>query len=129
MMRAIALATFLAAPAVAEPRMTAEDFDAFATGNTLAYLQSDGVFGTEEYLPGRKVRWSDGSPGCQSGLWYPKDGDICFQYQGVAEPACWTFMKQGGKVMADYAGDAETVFLDVAVSKDPLPCNGLKATE
>ena len=108
--------------------MTADEFDAFATGKTLTYLGPDGVFGTEEYLPGRKVRWSDGSPSCHSGYWYPKNGDICFYYQGSAEPACWTFLQAEGKVTADSSGDAETVFLDVVVSKDPLPCNGLKAT-
>ncbi|MFN5996058.1 MAG: hypothetical protein ACK47C_15390 [Paracoccaceae bacterium] len=130
MMRlALALAILLAAPAGAETRMTADDFDAFATGKTLTYRSASGVFGTEEYLPGRKVRWSDGSAGCYSGLWYPKGEDICFYYQGVDEPACWRFLRTDDKVIADFSGDAETLFLDVVASKDKLPCNGLKANE
>lgn len=124
---ALLLALFSAAPAVAETAMTADEFEAFATGNTLTYQGPDGVFGTEEYLPGRKVRWSDGSPGCRSGLWYPKDGNICFYYRGTAEPACWTLLRTGGKVTADIADEPGDRLYEVMISKEALPCNGLQA--
>lgn len=120
----LTLATVLATPTLAETSMTADEFDAFATGKTLTYQTPDFVFGTEEYLPGRRVRWSDGSPGCYSGTWYPKDGEICFLYQGSSTPACWSFVRNGSKVQADSSDDAETLIYDVVISEDPLPCSG-----
>ena len=125
-MRALILAFLLAPPALAENRMTAEAFDAFATGRTLTYQQPDIVFGTEEYLPGRRVRWSDGTAGCYAGSWFPKDGEICFLYQGTTEPACWSFVQEGDRVSATSSDDAERLVYDVVISKTALPCSGLK---
>jgi hypothetical protein len=125
-MRALILATLLATPLVAETPMTAEEFDAFATGRTLTYQTPDAVFGTEEYLPGQKVRWSDGTAGCYAGSWFAKNDKICFVYQGVANPACWTFVQTGSRVRADFSDDAEVLFYDVVISKTVLPCSGLK---
>ncbi len=132
-MRAIALVVLLATPAVlaaaanAKTPMTADEFEAFATGNTLTYQRPDEIYGTEAYLPGRKVRWSDGSPGCQSGLRYSKDGNICFYYRGTAEPACWTFLRTDGRVTADLADEPGDRLYEVVISKEALPCNGLQA--
>jgi hypothetical protein len=106
--------------------MTAAEFDDFATGRTLTYQRPNEIFGTEEYLPGRKIRWSDGSPGCYAGVWYPrKDGAICFLYQGVPDPACWSFVRDGDTVRADFADDADSQFYDVVLSEHPLPCSGI----
>ena len=81
-MRALALAALLAlAPVVAGAEsplpapMTAAEFDAYATGKTLTYSQYGEIYGTEEYLPNRRVRWqaklADAAP---SALAVSRDG-------------------------------------------------------
>src|SRR5690606_20167157 len=70
----MALAMTLTAPAYAQEApatsgtpMTAEEFDSYATGKTLTYSQYGQIFGTEEYLPNRRVRWQVTGDLCQYG--------------------------------------------------------------
>ncbi|MBP9184289.1 MAG: hypothetical protein KBF78_14230 [Fuscovulum sp.] len=88
---ALLLICLAALPARAEDPMTAAEFDAYVTGKTLTYSQYGSVFGTEEYLPGRKVRWQVTDDICQFGRWYEKEGLICFTYEYDSGEHCWTF--------------------------------------
>lgn len=102
-MRALALATIAAlAPsiALAQDPMTAEEFDAYATGKTLTYSQYGKIYGTEEYLPGRRVRWQVTGDICQYGRWYEKGGLICFAYEYSQGEHCWSFWQEDGGLKA-----------------------------
>ncbi len=109
----------------AETPMTATEFEAHVTGQTVTYQQFDDIFGIEEYLPGRKVRWSVAPGDCQYGSWYPEAGAICFVYEYDPDPQCWTFWLRGGAMVAlsdSAAPGAELA--EVARSPTPLSCPG-----
>jgi hypothetical protein len=117
----------LAAPlaANAETPMTATEFETHVTGMTVTYQQAGGIFGIEEYLPGRKVRWSVAPGECQYGSWYPEADAICFVYEYDPTPHCWTFWMQGGVMMARPASALPGADLsEVDRSASPLPCPG-----
>ena len=83
----------LATPAAADDPMTAAEFEAYVTGKTLSYSQYNEIFGIEEYLPNRQVRWKVSEDDCHYGHWYEKEGLICFTYDYDVGEHCWTFWK------------------------------------
>jgi hypothetical protein len=115
----------LAAPAFAQTPLTAEEFEAHVTGKTVTYRQFDYVFGIEEYLPDRKVRWSVAPNECQYGSWYAQGRDICFVYEYDPIPHCWTFWKDGGALVAlsDTGQPGEELY-EIDRSDTPLTCPG-----
>ncbi|WP_431299122.1 hypothetical protein [Tabrizicola sp. BL-A-41-H6] len=120
-----ALLASLPLAAIAETPMTAEAFDAYVTGKTLTYSQFGLVFGTEEYLPGRKVRWSVAENTCDYGSWYPQGENICFVYEYDPTPHCWTFWQGGTGLKAlsvEMAPGAE--LSEVNQTDTPLACPG-----
>ncbi|MCX7287591.1 MAG: hypothetical protein NTW20_08535 [Rhodobacterales bacterium] len=125
-MRPLALAlALLATPASAVTPLTAEEFDAHFTGKTVTYRQSGSLFGIEEYLPGRKVRWSVAPGECQYGSWYPEDSSICFVYEYDPDPHCWTFWKDGDTLLAQSnSGDPAFKLYGTDSSDQPLACPG-----
>ncbi len=122
------LAALIAAgvgPAFAETPMTAEAFDAYVTGYTVTYQQRGSVFGIEEYLPDRKVRWSVSPNQCLYGSWYPEGENICFAYEDSPYPACWTFWMRNGVLVALSVNDLPGAELSEADrNQTPLPCPG-----
>jgi hypothetical protein len=124
-MRSLALAVLFAAPAFAETPITAEAFEAHVTGKTITYSQFESIFGIEEYLPNRKVRWSVAPNECQYGSWYPSGEDICFVYEYDPTPSCWTFWLRDGALVALSVGDAPgNELYEVNADTQPLPCPG-----
>jgi hypothetical protein len=127
-MRAALLALFLSAaalPALAAEPMTAEEFDAYVTGKTLTYSQYGQIFGIEEYLPDRKVRWQFTEDECQYGSWFERDGLICFVYEYDPTEHCWTFWKEGDGLAALSVNDAPGSELsEVAQTTQGLSCPG-----
>ena len=125
-MRRTLLALALAAtPAFADAPLTAEEFEAHVTGKTVTYQQYENVFGIEEYLPGRKVRWSTAPDECQYGSWFPEADKICFVYEYNPTPICWTFwMKDGALVALSETGIAGEELYEVDASDQGLPCPG-----
>ncbi|MDQ2065838.1 hypothetical protein Q9295_05610 [Xinfangfangia sp. CPCC 101601] len=140
---AVALAALMASPAIAEtapnpplveappsdpllsaprptgPAMTADEFDAYVTGKVLTYSKYDWIYGTEEYLPGRRVRWQVTGDLCQYGHWYEKSGLICFTYEYAQGEHCWTFWQEDGLLRAlttdDLAGEPLSEVKDAEV--------------
>lgn len=104
--------------------LDAAGFEAHVTGKTVTYARLGSLFGIEEYLPGRQVRWSVAPDMCQYGTWYQAGDDICFVYEADPEPHCWTFWLQDGALVAHAAEDAGFELLESASSTDGLPCPG-----
>jgi hypothetical protein len=125
-MRTLLLA-FTLAPglALADAPITASEFESHVTGHTVTYRQFGSIFGIEEYLEGRKVRWSTAPGECQYGSWYPEGENICFVYEFDPTPACWTFWMRDGALVAlstEAAPGAE--LYETARDQTPLPCPG-----
>ena len=106
------------------PPLTAEEFDAYVTGKTLSYADQNGVWGTEQYLPGRRVIWAFSEDTCQYGTWYPKGEQICFVYDATPDPQCWTFWRGAEGLKALFSGDSATQLSEVRQSDEPLGCPG-----
>ncbi len=123
-----ALAALLASalPVLAEDPVTADQFEAHVTGKTLSYGLGGIVFGIEQYLPGRKVRWQFTADTCQYGIWYPKDGGlICFLYEYDPDEHCWIFRMTADRLTAQSVDDPPGVELtEVAQTAQGLACPG-----
>lgn len=117
---------FLAAtPALAEPPLTADAFDALTIGRTMTWAEYGQVYGVEQYLPGRRVRWTVLGDDCKAGHWYQAGDRICFQYEDDPAPDCWTITLDGAGMIARYAGnppDAEPVV--IGETTEPMACFG-----
>jgi hypothetical protein len=125
-MRPFALAlVLLATPAAPQTPLTAEEFEAHVTGKTITYQQQDSFFGIEEYLEGRKVRWSVAPGECQYGSWYAEGPYICFVYEYDPVPHCWTFFKENGALVAlSDTGIPGFELYETDRSDTPLDCPG-----
>jgi hypothetical protein len=105
--------------------MSAEEFDSYATGKTLTYSSAGQVYGAEQYLPGRRVRWAFKDDSCHEGRWYEDQGQICFVYDNEPVPQCWEFQQTEAGVTARFAGDeAGTELSELSSSTQPLACAG-----
>lgn len=125
MRASLALALILAGPALADTAMSAPEFERYSTGRTLSYAYGGSIFGTEQYLPGRRVIWAFAGEECRSGSWYPQDGDICFVYDDDGTPQCWQFFQGPGGLRAQFMDDPDGSELsEVAQTPDPLSCPG-----
>jgi hypothetical protein len=110
---------------LADAPITAQAFETHVTGNTLTYQQFGAIFGIEEYLEGRKVRWSVAPNECQYGSWYPDGDAICFVYEYDPTPSCWTFWMRDGALVALSTTAAPGAELhEVSRDQTPLPCPG-----
>lgn len=128
-MRSLLLLLLLSGPACAEtrtaPPMSAEAFEAYTTGKTMTYAQGGEIFGTEQYLPGRRVRWAFTQDECKIGHWYPQDDLICFVYEDQAQPQCWLFWQDQNGLGARFNNDPEgTELSEVRQTPEPMACAG-----
>jgi hypothetical protein len=126
MIRLILALMLLATPAMAQDPIGAARFDALVTGRTIAWGNDGQLFGEEQYLPGRRVKWRVPNGDCQLGSWWEESpGLICFGYDTGGAPACWRFYEQRGELQAQSAEDA-TGFLwsEISNSDKPLACAG-----
>ena len=122
---ALAATAAAALPARAETPLTADAFDAATVGQTLTYDYGNGIFGTEEYLTDRRVRWAFEGDLCIYGDWYQDDDQICFIYENDPTPACWLYFLDNGKVRGRYMGEGGGwEIVESARDGGPLPCAG-----
>lgn len=127
-MRALTLSFMLLAMplAAAETQMSPEAFEAYVTGKTLYYgAPGQEPYGAEEYLDDRRVRWSFLDGECKEGRWYVDLDLICFVYEDMGEPQCWSFFMTGRGLRALFENDpGNQTLYEVAESSGPLQCFG-----
>jgi hypothetical protein len=121
----LTLALLLPLPALAERIMTPAEFETYATGKTIDYADDFSVWGREEYLPNRRVRFSFTDDECRFGSWYAQDTQICFVYDFDPDPKCWTYFTDGKNVTTVFEGDGPGGTVSTALpTKEPLVCLG-----
>jgi len=124
---AVILSCFVASalPAPADPFMSADEFDEYTLGKTFYYGSRGSAYGAEEYLEGRRVRWSFLDGKCQEGEWY-QDGElICFVYETQPDPQCWSFERGARGLIARFENNPQmTELYEVKKSSEPLHCLG-----
>ena len=124
-MRALLTLFLTAAPALADPLLTAEEFDALTLGRTMTWSEFGTAYGVEQYLPDRKVRWTYTGDECKTGNWYQDGSAICFQYEGDITPDCWEITRSGPDLLARYTTDPPgTDPVIVTETTVPLACFG-----
>jgi hypothetical protein len=120
---ALALCTSL--PAQADTALDAQAFEQLTLGRTFTYAENGTAYGAEEYLPGRRVRWSFLDGQCKAGFWWEEAGQICFAYEDNPEPQCWRFFMGEAGLVAHYtSSDDAAPLYEVGQSSDPLLCLG-----
>ncbi|EKE44381.1 hypothetical protein OCGS_1219 [Oceaniovalibus guishaninsula JLT2003] len=128
MIRTALLAAALLMPGHAAPAETPLDaagFEARVTGKTMFYSSAGVPYGIEQYLPGRRVRWSFLGDECKDGIWYESDGLICFEYEDGTGPQCWQFFAETDGLRARFAGDAPGDDLyQTHETDEPMQCLG-----
>ncbi len=96
------------AAAQAETPLTADQFDTFTRGRTLEYSFDGQPYGLERYAPDRRVTWGTFGGMCGEGRWFPQGDRICFEYEDLPGPLCWSFYAEGANLRAvlhDIGGD------------------------
>lgn len=121
----VALCLLAATASHAETLMTGKEFEAYATGKTLTYAAEGQIYGVEQYLSNRRVRWAFVDDTCRIGHWYEDAGQICFVYENDATPQCWLFHLDGGRLRAQFVSDPPgTELSEVNQTDEPLACTG-----
>ncbi|WP_166416470.1 hypothetical protein [Cochlodiniinecator piscidefendens] len=116
---------FLAVPVVAQTPLTPEEFQDLTEGRTFFFESDNVAYGAEEYLPGRRVRWSFLDGRCIEGGWVADLDLICFVYDGWNEAQCWSFYYENGQLRGHFENDNNTPdLLSVADTDEPLLCVG-----
>lgn len=108
----------------AQTRMTAEEFESWSTGRTLDYRIDGQLWGSEQHFPDRRTLDADAGGACVTGQWYPQGDDICFRYETGPGPHCWSFWRDGDRVLARIAGNPDSPVAEVTISDQPLACPG-----
>jgi hypothetical protein len=112
-------------PALAEVPLTAEEFDSLTRGRTMTWAEFGTVYGVEQYLPDRRVRWTVLGDDCKTGHWYMNGPAICFQYEDDPAPDCWEITRSGTDLLARYTTNpAEAEPVVVQETTEPLACFG-----
>ena len=126
-MRVVAALLLAAGPALAEVPLTGAEFDALTQGRSLSWAEFGTVYGVEQYLTDRKVRWAAVGKDCKLGHWYEDGPAICFQYEDDIEPDCWIIARDGSGFSARYTTNPpESEPVVVAETPDPPACFGPK---
>lgn len=119
------LLTLLASPLQAQDLLTAAEFDALTLGRTMTWADYGQVYGVEQYLPGRRVRWTELGDDCKLGHWYPEGDAICFLYEDDPTPACWEISLSGSGMLAlDLADVIAEPPVVIEETSESMPCFG-----
>ena len=126
MKRLFVLLALAATPALADDvPMTGAEFEAYASGKTLTFAQNGQVYGIEQYLSGRRVRWAFIENDCMDGYWYESGDQICFLYDTDGPVQCWHFYREAQGLRADFVGNESGAELyEAQQSDEPLLCKG-----
>lgn len=123
--RAALALVVLALPATAQSPMDAASFEAHTGGRTLFFYSNGEAYGVERYKPDRRVTWSFLDGQCKEGRWYQDGPYICFLYEDIADPQCWTFYPEGSGMRAEFRGEeGGTVLYQAGEADEPMQCVG-----
>ncbi|OYW60703.1 MAG: hypothetical protein B7Z10_00155 [Rhodobacterales bacterium 32-66-7] len=114
-----------AAPLAAETPIGAERFDALTEGRSMTWSEFGQVYGVEQYLPGRRVRWTLLGDTCVEGVWYAEGTAICFAYEDRPDPICWEMTETAtglNAALVSTVGDSAFVVIEDAT--EPMACFG-----
>jgi transcription elongation factor len=114
----------LPVPAAAGTLLTPDQFEAYATGKTLAYAQDGVIWGRETYLPGRHVLWRAVGEDCKPGHWWAQGQAVCFTYENSAEPQCWSFAQGPTGLTATFLNTAGSAPATASQEPNAVPCPG-----
>jgi len=118
---------FAATPALADPALDGDAFDRLTLGQTMTWAEFGRVYGVEQYLPDRRVRWTFAGDTCLEGSWYQDGEAICFQYGGGRKPACWVMVQTDtGLTAADTDDGPDVAPVVITATTEPLACFGPK---
>jgi len=124
-MRSLLALCLITTTATADPLLTADEFDALTLGRTMTWAEYGQVYGVEQYLPDRRVRWTVLGDDCKLGHWYADGPAICFLYEDNPTPACWEISLSGSGMKAhdteDPPGSEQVVIED---TNEAMPCFG-----
>ena len=123
-MRALLLCLLLVTPSHADTPLTAEAFDALTLGRSLSYSADGAVYGSEDYLRNRRVRWAFLDGECMEGRWYPEGDRICFVYDEIFQPQCWWFYEDAGRITGIFDGEDPLTLVEIGERDAPLACPG-----
>jgi hypothetical protein len=125
MIRPALLTLVLASPVLAEPPLSAAEFEALTLGRTMTWAEFGQVYGVEQYLEDRHVRWTVLGGDCVAGHWYPAGDAICFVYENGPETHCWTITLEGPGMLAIATDDPTgTEPVTIAPTTETMPCFG-----
>ena len=113
--------------AIPGPSLNADAFDHYTLGRTLSYNFEGTPYGIEEYLPNRRVQWAFMGQECQTGIWYERNGNICFIYDNApSDEQCWRFYGTETGLRGVFQGvdGPGTELYEVQQSDAPLTCMG-----
>lgn len=115
----------LASPVAAETLLDAERFDALTQGRSMSWTEFGQVYGVEQYLPDRRVRWTFLGDTCVEGSWYPDGSAICFQYEDRPDPVCWEMTLAPTGIYATLTGTfGPPSQVVVEETSEPMACFG-----
>ena len=125
-MRLLLMLLLFASSVQAQDRaLTPEEFERLVTGHTLSYRSAGGEYGAEEYLDNRRVRWSFLDGECTEGYWYVEGPQICFIYDTIPSPQCWSFYLRSGRLLARFENSPSgTELIETNRRDGPLYCVG-----
>ena len=127
MKRAAFLLALLPTAGVADGPITPDEFERMVTGKTFSYASGGIAYGAEDYLENRRVRWSFLDGECTEGEWYVAGEQICFVYEDIPSPQCWTFYVRSGRLTARFQSDpGATELYETSRQDEPLYCKGPK---
>jgi hypothetical protein len=105
--------------------LTAEAFEALTEGRTMSWSEFGSVYGVEQYLPDRRVRWTVLGDDCVAGEWYPDGASICFRYDDRPDAICWQMTESATGLEARHASrPANAAPVVITDMTDPMPCFG-----
>jgi len=117
--------SLVAAPVRAETPMSAEAFDAVTQGRSMTWSEFGQIYGVEQYLPNRRVRWTLLGDTCVEGSWYPQGTAICFQYEDRPDPVCWEMTGTPTGLNAALVSTlGDSAFVVIEDSTEPMACFG-----
>ncbi len=130
-MRALAAAVGLAALTIAataaraEGPLTAEAFEALTQGRTMTWAEFGSVYGVEQYLSDRRVRWTVLGDDCKTGHWYGDGSAICFVYEDQPDPVCWEITEGDSGLSARHtSSSADRAPVLIEDTNTPMACFG-----